>query len=95
MPCCTGFDVDPLPPIEPVVPKPIQRGNWRSTDIVDMFGNQFAIGDKVARAYTSGRSSNLEIRTVTRIENGHIYLNGSHVAINYPGRLLIVTKLFN
>ena len=33
----------------------------------------------------------LEVVPVTRVENGKVYLSGSKVAINFPGRLLIVT----
>ncbi len=74
----------------------IIRGNWMGESLKDMLGKPYAVGDKVARAYTGGRATNLEIRTVTRIdeENTRLYLNDSKVAINYPQRLLIVTKLF-
>lgn len=69
------------------------EGKWMATDLVDMQGRSFAIGDKCAKAATSGRAVNLNICTVTRIENGKLYLDNSKVAINYPGRLLIVTEI--
>ena len=69
-------------------------GNWMSDDLKDMLNKEFIVGDKVAKAATSGRAVNLSIGVVTRIENGKLYLDNSKVAINYPGRLLIVTKLF-
>ena len=69
-------------------------GNWMSVKLKDMRGKSFAIGDKVAKACTSGRAVNLEIGEGTRIEEGKMYLDGSKVAIRFPGRLLIITKLY-
>lgn len=71
----------------------IQRGDWQGRDLVDMLDKTFKVGDRVARAYTSGRSANLELRTVTKIADGKLWLDNSHVPINYPGRLLIITGL--
>ena len=71
-----------------------ELGTWMATKLVDMRGQEFVVGDKVAKAYASGRSVNLSVATVTRIENGQMYLDGSHVAIRFPGRLLIVTKVY-
>ena len=70
------------------------RGRWMATEAKDMRGREFVLGDKYAKACTSGRAVNLEICTVTLIENGKIYANGSKVALNFPGRCLIVTGLF-
>lgn len=71
-----------------------ETGNWMSSSLKDMRGQVFVVGDKVAKAFTSGRSVNLSVCTVTRIENGNMYLDGSKVAIRFPGRLLIVTKIY-
>lgn len=71
-----------------------EEGNWMSTSLRDMRGQAFVVGDRVAKAYQSGRSCNLLVGTVTRIENGKMYMDNSKVAINFPGRLLIVTKLY-
>ncbi len=71
-----------------------EEGSWMSTKLVDMRGQAFVVGDKVAKAYQSGRSCNLQVGAVTRIENGKMYMDNSKVAINFPGRLLIVTKLY-
>jgi hypothetical protein len=70
------------------------EGKWLDTAPADMRGNPFTVGDKVARAYTSGRAVNLQISEVTRIVLDKIYLDDSKVSINYPGRLLIVSPLF-
>ena len=44
----------------------------------DKFGNELQVGDKVLRAYAYGSSSAyLETRTVERIEDGKLYLDGS------------------
>lgn len=67
---------------------------WMKTNLKDMLGNEFKVGDKVAKTVTSGRSSNITICDITRIENEKIYLNESKVPIVYPCRLLIVNKIF-
>lgn len=72
----------------------IIRAEWCGKGLVDMLDNTFSVGDKVVKTFQSGRASSIEIRNITRIENGKLYLDGSHVAVNYPSRLLIVTKLF-
>jgi hypothetical protein len=59
------------------------------TILVDMRGDRFHEGCKVARAVHSGK---IAICTVTRIHNGQIYLDFSKVPINYPRRLLILEK---
>lgn len=51
---------------------------------------EFAVGQKILRAITSGRTALLEQRTVSRIENGKLYLDDSKVAIIYPNRLWIL-----
>jgi hypothetical protein len=71
-----------------------EEGSWGSRNLEDMRGQSFVVGDRVAKAYQSGRSCNLQVGTVTRIENGKMYMDNSKVAINFPGRLLIVTKLY-
>lgn len=59
----------------------------------DKLGYAFTEGCKVARAVSRGRSSvDLDICTVTRIENGKLYLDDSKVAIKYPSRLLIIEQ---
>lgn len=70
------------------------EGNWMSDELKDMYGNVYKVGDRVAKAYVSGRSSNLQVGTVTRIENGKMYMDNSKQPVWYPGRMLIVTKLF-
>ncbi len=54
-------------------------------------GLEFAVGQKVLRAVTSGRSAFLDECVVTRIENGKMYLDNSKVAIQYPERIWILT----
>ncbi len=75
-----------------------QLGDWsgrRSKDEtgapVDMYGRPIAVGDKVAKAVSSGRAVNLSVCDVTRVHEGKVYLSGSKVAVVYPARLLIVT----
>jgi len=57
------------------------------SNLTDMRGNTFHHGCKVVRAVGDGH---LSICTVTRIENGSIYLDNSKIAIRYPKRLLII-----
>ncbi len=68
----------------------LYRVKLEGDDLEDMLHRTIKVGDTVARATTSGHSAYIEIRKVTRIENGKIYLDGSHVAIHYPCRLLIM-----
>ena len=59
----------------------------------DKLGFAFNVGCRVARAISVGRSStDLAICTVTRIENGKIYLDDSKVHIRFPERLLIIEQ---
>jgi hypothetical protein len=71
----------------------VVQTKWNATDPVDLLGNEFEIGDNVVRACTSGRASSIEIVEVTKIDCGRIYVGGSKQPVNYPGRLLIVTKI--
>lgn len=68
-------------------------GDWMSVAPKDMLGREFALGDIYVKACTSGRAVNIQLCKVTRIENGKIYGDESKVAINYPGRCLIVTGI--
>ena len=58
----------------------------------DMYGYEFNVGCKVARAVVSGRSPFISICTVTRIEDNRLYLDDSPKAINFPNRLLIIEQ---
>ena len=69
------------------------EGHWDGTELIDMLGLEFNLGDRVVRAYTSGRAVNLEVLSVTQIKNGKLYLGDSKVPVNYPGRLLIINEL--
>jgi hypothetical protein len=69
-------------------------GKWMGTDLVDMQGKSYAVGDIVARGVKSGYAVSIEIVEVTRIEDDKIYVGGSKVPIKYPQRLLIVTGFY-
>jgi hypothetical protein len=63
------------------------------TDIIQtksMNGVVFTLGQSVLRPLVHGRSAFIEQRTVTRIENGRLYLDNSKVAINCPERLWVL-----
>jgi hypothetical protein len=70
------------------------QASWTSQDLHDLLGNEFSVGDKVAKAFVSGRSPNIEIRTVREIKADRLYLDDSKVPVIYPSRMLIVSKLF-
>jgi hypothetical protein len=70
------------------------EGNWGSSQLLDVRGQAFVVGDIVARAFTSGMACNLEVVEITEIKNGKLYLNGSKSPIQCPGRLLIVSSMF-
>jgi hypothetical protein len=55
----------------------------------DMKDNSFHVGCKIVRAVGDGM---LSICTVTRIEDGKVYLDNSKIAIRYPKRLLIIEQ---
>ena len=71
----------------------LHTGAWMSDALKDMLGREYKVGDKVVKAYTSGRAVNLCIREVGRMENGKMWLDDSKVAVNFPGRMLIVTEI--
>lgn len=73
---------------------PVNTGEWHGVALTDMRGTEYKVGDYVAKADVYGRSANLRVSRVTRIENANMYLDDSKVAIRYPGRMLIVTKLY-
>lgn len=56
----------------------------------DLMGFSFTLGCTVARPVLFGKSPIIEICTVTRIENGKLYLDNSKVAMKIPNRLLII-----
>ena len=60
--------------------------------LLDMKGFRFSEGCTVARAVMWGKSPVIELCTVTRIENGRMYLNESKQHIRFPERLLIVEQ---
>lgn len=70
------------------------HAKWMGTKTVDALGEEIKVGDKVARAITSGRAVNLEFTEVREIKDGRVYLAGSKVPINFPSRLLVINKLF-
>lgn len=90
---CREFD---SPQVHHSLEGSMQRicGDWSSTELNDMLGNLFVVGDKVVKAVSSGHAVNIEIDEVTDIVNDKLYLNNSKVPVRFPGRLLIVTSLF-
>lgn len=61
----------------------------------DIRGKEFKIGDMVIRAVIHRPSTPaLGFTVVTNIDNDKLYLGDSKVAIRYPERLCIATKLF-
>ena len=80
------------------------EGNWQGEDARDLTGCPIEPGVWLARAYTSGRSCNLEIRQVREVRTvtsrdwdgkkvvsqPRVFLDDSKVPIQYPGRCLIV-----
>lgn len=56
----------------------------------DLQGRILEVGQRVARAYRSGNSAELELRRVSRIEDGKLYLDGSRVPVQTFSNLLIL-----
>ncbi|MBW7970967.1 hypothetical protein [Bradyrhizobium sp. BR 10289] len=55
----------------------------------DMLGRPLKVGQQVAKARSQRSIAFIELRDITKIEDGKVYL-GTKVALNYPDRLLIV-----
>lgn len=60
--------------------------------IKDLRGKVFSVGCIVARAVAHGGACFIDLATVTRIENGKLYLNSSKQAMRFPSRLVIVEQ---
>jgi hypothetical protein len=58
----------------------------------DKLGYAFNEGCKVARAVIYGRSADIQICTVTKIQDGKLYLDDSKQAFRYPSRLVIIEQ---
>lgn len=67
---------------------------YASDKLVDALGKPLAVGDRVVRGASFGRSAGLEFTTIADIRNGRVYLATSKVPLNYPSRVLIVNELF-
>lgn len=63
-----------------------------STDLVDVMGKQYAVGQTVVRPIplNAGGSCGLEIRKVAKIASGKLYLDGSSTPVKFPNRLAIM-----
>jgi hypothetical protein len=58
--------------------------------LLDFVGKELTVGQTVIRPVVQGMNScYLELRTVERIKDGKIYLNGSRTAIKYPTMLIV------
>lgn len=60
---------------------------------VDGRGKDYVEGDIVVRVCNT-MNATLEICVVTKVDSNKVYLNNSRVPLTFPGRCLIVTKLF-
>lgn len=72
----------------------LEHGKLYGEGLKDMRGRVYQVGDKVARGRSVGRSVEVEIVEVTRIENGKMYMGGSKTAVWYPSRMLIVNEIY-
>ena len=59
---------------------------------LDALGAPINVGDTVVRGVSlnKGGSCGLEVRQVSKIVEGKVYLNGSPVPVKFPERLAIV-----
>ena len=60
---------------------------------LDVMGKQFAVGQTIVRpvSVNAGGSCGLQVRTVSKIAGGKLYLNGSNSPIKFPNTLAIVS----
>ncbi|CAB4130155.1 hypothetical protein UFOVP116_297 [uncultured Caudovirales phage] len=61
--------------------------------LLDVMDRPFAVGQTIVRPIpvNAGGSCALEVRIVSKIANGKLYLNGSHTPIKFPKSLAIIT----
>lgn len=71
--------------------KKVVNSNWQGTAPLDLLGREIQTGDKVVRAVTSGRASNIEVVEVV-VNGGRVYCGGSKAALNFPSRVMVVNQ---
>lgn len=71
--------------------KKVVNSNWLGTSPLDLLGREIQTGDKVVRAVTSGRASNIEVVEVV-VNGGRVYCGGSKAALNFPSRVMVVNQ---
>lgn len=57
----------------------------------DVVGQAICEGSTVVRAVIRGNSPAMEVCTVTKVENGKVYLDNSPRAVIYTDRLCVIT----
>ena len=59
----------------------------------DVQGREFAVGQRVAVASKLFKTNGLyvAIKTVTRVEQGRVYLDNSPQALRFPSRTVIIS----
>lgn len=69
----------------------MQNDNERPPE--DFNGLPFSVGDRVVRAMPSGAgSAELKYCIVTKIQNGKVYLDNSHVPMRYSRKSLMIIQ---
>jgi hypothetical protein len=58
--------------------------------MLDFLGRELKVGQTVIRAKLRGNSPALEQRTVTKVEDGKVYLDDSHVPLKLGGKVCII-----
>lgn len=67
-----------------------------SRELKDMRGAQIKVGDKLAKISSSYlKPASVDIYTVRCIKNGKIFLDEYKNPMRFPGRCLVVNKLFD
>lgn len=73
-----------------------ERPDWirfMSHELMDIFGFEIKIGDRLLKPQMEGRSAILVRCIVTSIQNGKMYLDGSKVPVQFPGRCINISAL--
>lgn len=59
---------------------------------LDVAGRELKVGQRVAKASRMGNHAYLAVKTVTRVENGRVYLDNWHQPVQYHNLLCVIEE---
>jgi hypothetical protein len=73
-----------------------ERPDWdrfMSHELIDIFGIEIKVGDRLLKPQVESSSAVLVKCVVTTISEGKMYLDGSKVPVQFPGRCVNISAL--